>query len=612
MSHERPDLSVVVVTHNGRELALASLRSARAANGPIDTEWFVVDSGSADGTPDAVAAEFTDTHLIRLANVGFAAANNAAFEHVRGRYVLLLNPDVEIDRGTLAELVRELDARPRVGAASVVQRGSAGELLPSIRRFPSPGRQLGEAFRMRALSETERDPAQYQQERSADWLVGAFLAVRREALEEVGALDERFFLYCEETDWCYRMKAAGWDVRHLPALAITHHCGGYERPELLAQLAFSKLLFARKHFGRLRRGAIRFGLAARHGLRLALLAPAALVRPGARSRLRAESRALGVALGLSRAPLRRAEPPAERGRTSACPACAAGSDAAPLLVGRDRMLGEPGEFAVVRCRACGLAYTDPQLEPEDFERFYPSQRYPSFEPLDPARRILRRIDRARIDTTVRFGPYREILRSGPGRILDVGCGRGDLAATFRRHGWDTYGVEPSAAAAASAAAHGVTMHNGSLDDAPFEPASFDAIVMNHSLEHIPSPAGALEQALELLRPGGLLAVSVPNFGSWQARRFGSDWYQLDVPRHLQHFERETLAGVAERAGFEVMAVMTSSMRGGLQASLQYRLFGRSVIRGRGWRALSWLSAPVVAGIDIFADGDCLNLLARRP
>jgi N-acetylglucosaminyl-diphospho-decaprenol L-rhamnosyltransferase len=612
LSDERPDLSVVVVTHNGRDMALASLRSARAANGPIDTEWFVVDSGSTDGTPDAVAADFSDTHLIRLANVGFAAANNAALEHVRGRYVLLLNPDVEIERGTLAQLVRELDARPEVGAASVVQRGTGGELLPSIRRFPSPGRQLGEAFMARSLSETERDPSQYEQERSADWLVGAFLAVRREALEEVGALDERFFLYAEETDWCYRMKAAGWDVRHLPTLAITHHCGGYERPELLAQLTLSKLLFARKHFGRLRSGAIRFGLAARHGLRLTLLAPAALVRERPRRRLSAERRALMVAVGLSGAPLRRPAPEPGAARASVCPACAQTAERAPLLVGRDRMLGEPGDFAVVRCEGCGLAYTDPQLGLEDFERFYPSERYPSFEPPDPARRILRSIDRARLDITVRFGPYREIVRSGPGRILDVGCGRGDLAAAFQRHGWDAYGVEPSAAATASAAAHGVKMHNGPLDDAPFEPASFDAIVMNHSLEHIPAPGKALERALELLRPGGLLAVSVPNFGSWQARRFGSDWYQLDVPRHLQHFERGTLAGLAERSGFEVVAVRTSSMRGGLQASLQYWLFGRSLIRGRGWRVLSWLSAPVVGGIDVFADGDCLNLVARRP
>src|SRR5690349_19625502 len=97
-----PDLSIVVVSHQGRERVLQVLRAAHAATGPIDVEWLVVDSGSTDGTPEAVEREFADIAVTRRPNIGFAAGNNIAFERARGRYVLLLNPDMEIVEGTLA------------------------------------------------------------------------------------------------------------------------------------------------------------------------------------------------------------------------------------------------------------------------------------------------------------------------------------------------------------------------------------------------------------------------------------------------------------------------------------------------------------------------------
>jgi GT2 family glycosyltransferase len=123
------------------------------------------------------------------------------------------------------------------------------------------------------------------------------LAVRRSALTEVGNLDERFFLYSEETDWCYRLHKAGWEVRHLPVMEVLHHGGGYARPELAAQLSYSKLLFSRKHFGPVHRGAFRTALALRHLLRAAGLGLLATVLPSARRRLAAERGAVAVAFG---------------------------------------------------------------------------------------------------------------------------------------------------------------------------------------------------------------------------------------------------------------------------------------------------------------------------
>ncbi len=305
----RPDLSVIVVTHNGREMALSTLRSALGATRATAAEWLVVDAGSSDGTPDAIEREFEGVRVFRRDNRGFAASNNVAIEQAQGRYVLLLNPDVEVRDGSLDELVAAMDARPELGLASVVQRGTAGELQTSIRRFPSPLRSLGEALFaaywpvFRGLQELETRPARYRREGRADWLVGAFLIARREAVRAVGPMDERFFLYSEEIDWCYRFWQAGWPVAHLPVMTITHHAGGRSRGDLMAQLSHSRLLFAAKHYGGARQLGIRAGLALGHAIRIAVFAPAALLRPAQRERVRAELAGLRVILGLSAPPL---------------------------------------------------------------------------------------------------------------------------------------------------------------------------------------------------------------------------------------------------------------------------------------------------------------------
>ena len=310
----RPDLSVVVVTHNGREMALRTLRSAMAHAGPASIEWFVVDCGSTDGAPDAVERELPDVRLFRRPNIGFAAGNNVALPRARGRYMLLLNPDVEMQEGTLTDLVAALDERPEVGAASIVHVDESGQLLYSMRRFPSPARRLGEGIALhrwspvKTLQEVDTCAAHYREERSTDWVVGAFIAVRREALSQVGLLDERFFLYAEEKDWCYRIRAAGWDVRHLPGLRMAHLGAGRGRPELVAQLSYSKVLFAEKHLGRRRALTFRLAALTGHALRIAGAIPVSLFRSDARERLRGQRRAMAVLLGIAAPPFEAAAP----------------------------------------------------------------------------------------------------------------------------------------------------------------------------------------------------------------------------------------------------------------------------------------------------------------
>ncbi len=306
------DLSVVVVTHNGRDLALRTLRSARAALGSARAEWLVIDSGSSDGTPEAIERELEDVEVLRVPNRGFAAGNNVGIARASGRYVLLLNPDVEIREGSLADLIAALDSRPDVGIASVVQRGADGELQFSMRRFPSPLRDLGESlFAARwplfgTLQELEVRADRYRRETSPDWVVGAFMCVRAEVIDSIGPMDERFFLYSEEIDWCLRARRSGWDVRHLPLMTVTHHAGRRDRGDLMAQLAHSRSLFARKHHGVLGALGIRAALALGHLLRIVARAPRATVDAASRRRIGTEWRALTVLLGFAQPPLRAA------------------------------------------------------------------------------------------------------------------------------------------------------------------------------------------------------------------------------------------------------------------------------------------------------------------
>ncbi|HEU0251113.1 MAG TPA: glycosyltransferase family 2 protein [Solirubrobacteraceae bacterium] len=307
----QPDLSILVVTHNRAELALMTIGSARAATRGLTVQWIVVDSGSSDGTPEKIQAAYPDVRVLREQNIGFAAANNRGLPLAHGRYVLLLNPDVQTCSGTFADLLSKLDSKPRIGVASVIQTTPGGHLERSIRRFPSPWRSIGEALAaprlrgLRRLGEEESRPRAYRNEASADWLVGAFLIARAQALREVGPLDERFFLYSEETDWCYRFRLAGWEVSHLPVMTVVHHTSRVPRPDLCAQLSHAKILFARKHYGTTRAGAIRAALALRHALRAGLLSLVARIRPARVVQASAERHALAVVLGLTRAPFER-------------------------------------------------------------------------------------------------------------------------------------------------------------------------------------------------------------------------------------------------------------------------------------------------------------------
>ncbi|MBA4067575.1 MAG: hypothetical protein C0501_28480 [Isosphaera sp.] len=238
---------------------------------------------------------------------------------------------------------------------------------------------------------------------------------------------------------------------------------------------------------------------------------------------------------------------------TACPLCGH-DDAAVLTEAADPTPGGAGlRFAVVGCRHCGLAYTNPRPTPATIARFYP----PGYAPHDvrPARDA-RPPSRLRCRLLGRPCPeYLGQLPNPPGRLLDFGCGGGRFLRRMAGLGWAVTGLD-SSPEAVRAVRDGVGCEAvlGTLPHPDLEPGSFDAVTLWQSLEHVHRPLATLREAHRLLVPGGSLVVAVPNFGGLAARWFGPHWFGLDLPRHLTHFTPATLAAMLAAAGFRVTAV----------------------------------------------------------
>lgn len=257
------DLSIIIVSTNEAHWLEPALSTVFARAGTATLDVVVVDNGSTDGTRELVESKFPQARVVDSVNHGFAHANNRGAMTSDARYVLFLNPDTEIVDGTFGALVDAMDERPEVGLAGVRQLTADGNLWPTIRYFPGPGRALFQAFgserwpvRGRWSGERELDLSIYDGEVECDWTSGSFMFARREALLSAGLLDERFFIYSEEPDLCLRMRRDGWKVRHLPHLTIIHHAGkGGVRPRMVAQDVYTRRQYAEKHFTPPRRAA---------------------------------------------------------------------------------------------------------------------------------------------------------------------------------------------------------------------------------------------------------------------------------------------------------------------------------------------------------------------
>jgi SAM-dependent methyltransferase len=303
---------------------------------------------------------------------------------------------------------------------------------------------------------------------------------------------------------------------------------------------------------------------------------------------------------------------------SSCPICGGGLRDTGLSA-RDRLVSGDGPFGIVECPRCRYAITVPQLTNEELAPYYADSYYEDFYEHSERRRpsLAERIRKSLADRGAdgrRSRPPLTLDGVAPGKMLEVGCGSGELLAYYATKGWKTYGIDPSEAAVAAAARRGAEVHAGTLDDHLWQDVRFDVISFQHSLEHIPHPIETLEKARDLLVPGGRIIIEVPNWASWQRKVFRDYWFPLDLPRHLQHFSPRALERVAEKLGLRMLAVGTNSNAIASAYSVHYLIAGRWT---PGWKL--WLSyviglplLPFVWLGDRFGGGDACYAVMERP
>ncbi|OGP92889.1 MAG: hypothetical protein A2156_10030 [Deltaproteobacteria bacterium RBG_16_48_10] len=255
------DLSLIIVNWNTKEYLLRCLESVFRSGGKNSCEVILVDNGSQDGSAREAKRLFPTIHLIANdLNLGFAKATNQGLHHSSGRYLLLLNPDTEAGQGAIEELVHFMESHPDTGIAGAQLLNGDRSKQNSIANFPSLTTELLNKSLLRWLF-PEKFPGKerdYSKPIEVDSVIGACLVTRREAMDQVGILDEDYFLFFEETDWCYRMKKAGWKVYHVPQAEVVHFQGrGAEASKKEAKVEYYR---SRYHFFKKNRGGLQWFL----------------------------------------------------------------------------------------------------------------------------------------------------------------------------------------------------------------------------------------------------------------------------------------------------------------------------------------------------------------
>ncbi|MDO8426270.1 MAG: glycosyltransferase family 2 protein [Deltaproteobacteria bacterium] len=251
------DISVVIVSWNAKRFLLECLQSLYSEH---EMEVIVVDNASIDGSPQAVKELFPQAILIlNGANAGFAGANNAGIRHSAGRYLCLINSDVTVFRDTLDKMVKYMDEHPSIGILGPMVLNPDLTLQRSCRRFPALSSSfllalgLGSVFK--GLGFFPHDGV-----RAVEAISGCFMMVRRKAVNEVGPMDERFFLYAEDKDWCRRFRDAGWTNVYYPLARALHYGGSSSKNapvRFYIEMHRANLQYWRKHRGAISLAAFR-------------------------------------------------------------------------------------------------------------------------------------------------------------------------------------------------------------------------------------------------------------------------------------------------------------------------------------------------------------------
>jgi GT2 family glycosyltransferase len=263
------DVSIVIVSFNTKEVTRQCLEHVQRHATGIRHEVFVVDNASTDGSADMVQVEFPWVQLIRLdKNRGFAGGNNPAMEKASGRYVLLLNSDAFLAESVLEKTIQYMEDHPAIGVLGCKLTDPDGTMQPSARMLPGPFNKVlhitGLAARFsksKFFGRVDYTWWDHSQPKPVGWVVGAYFLIRRETMEAIGVLDERYFLYFEEIDYCLSARRAGWEVVFYPHASVIHLGGqssvktgervSSKGRQMIAIRITSEYRFYRKLYGRL-------------------------------------------------------------------------------------------------------------------------------------------------------------------------------------------------------------------------------------------------------------------------------------------------------------------------------------------------------------------------
>ena len=232
-------------------------------------------------------------------------------------------------------------------------------------------------------------------------------------------------------------------------------------------------------------------------------------------------------------------------------------DTQPVSRGADLLLNKAGDFHLVRCLNCDLIYQNPKLTKEELTEYYPDEYDPYqrgvVEQLSGVQKFDRQHEMSRRCTRI------EAYFDKPGKILDIGCATGLFLAAMKERGWEAHGIEPSDYAADYARTqYGLQVIHGTLEDTQLPEDQFDVVTMWDVLEHVDDPMETLKEVYRILKPNGLLVVSLPNPNSLEARIFGDTWIGWDRPRHLNIFSSEVIEKYLDKTGFQLNKIESFS------------------------------------------------------
>ncbi len=257
---ESPDVSIIIVSWRVKDLLKLCLQSVYQNTGGYDIEVIVVDNNSNDGTLGMINEGFPDVKLIANSeNRGFAKANNQGIKKSQSKYVLLLNPDTEINETTLPETINLMESQSDIGIAGCRMYYPNGSDQPSVRGFPTVGSMSLILLKihhilpgLRTLKKYFGDDFDYSKTQAADQVMGAYFFLRREMIDQIGLLDESYYIWFEEVDYCYRAKQNSWKTYYCAEASIVHHYGQSFKQvlSLKKQKIFNHSLrtYARKYF----------------------------------------------------------------------------------------------------------------------------------------------------------------------------------------------------------------------------------------------------------------------------------------------------------------------------------------------------------------------------